>query len=402
MGKILNNGYLKNDFLVESAKGQYIYSAENKKYLDFGMGAGSQIFGHGNKVLGRISNNAIKKGILHNFNNVDIQLLSNKLDNILPLNNYVFCSTGTEATSRAIRYSRSATGKKIIVSFKGGWHGMNEWTLFDDGSRLGINDSLMNNCGVLNLDEKYRINLEYYDDYSLEYITKHSNEIAAIIIEPILGSIPSENNLFWLQKIYELAKLKKIVLIFDEIITGFRCGLSGIAGKLQLKPDIIVYGKILGGGLPIGLVTISDEILNKIEHNNNVVLTGGTFSCSPVIASIALNVVNSLESFNYDKINELSKKTRDDLNSIFKEKKLEITAIGYDSITRLIYTKENVNNRTQRDHFESLNLNFKNNFLLYLFNKNILIPKNGLLFLSSKHSVRDLNFFKNIISDYAI
>ena len=137
---IQNNGYnIINKPVIDSSYGSFLHSISGEKYFDPGLGAGSQILGYSNRSVINAIKNQIEKGSIYLHNNLNIQSFTKKLTEILPsqLTNFIYCNSGSEATQRALRIARAATGRKKIAYFHGGWHGMNEWTMNNDGERFG-------------------------------------------------------------------------------------------------------------------------------------------------------------------------------------------------------------------------------------------------------------------------
>ena len=166
--------------------------------------------------------------------------------------NHVLCSSGTEATQRAVRFARQFTQKKLILSFFGGWHGINEWTLSNDaGNRFGKGVNCLN--GIPNELEQFKLQMQPYDLDALNDILKENKDIAALIIEPIPGSNPTEESLSFFKSVRGLCAEHKVLVIADEIISGFRLASGAISCSLDCEPpDMVVFGKALGGGLPLG------------------------------------------------------------------------------------------------------------------------------------------------------
>ena len=251
---IHNNGYgLINRPIIDSAKGSFLKSISGEEYFDPGLGAGSQILGYSNKSITYAIKNQIEKGSIYLHNNLNIHSLTKKLSEILPpkFTSFIYCNTGSEATQRALRIARVATGRDKIAHFHGGWHGMNEWTMNNDGERFGKFFTSKDD-GIPKILKKNSILLPYNDDKAFEIIKANANDLACIIVEPVQGSNPRSDITEFLKRIQKTCNKFGILFILDEIITGFRLGIGGASKLWNLFPDIITYGKIIGGGLPIG------------------------------------------------------------------------------------------------------------------------------------------------------
>ena len=372
---------------ISSAKGAFLTSSDGRVFFDAGLGAGSQILGHAHADVVAAINQQIMKGSVYLHNNSSIHLLCEELIELLPRSqkNFVFCNSGSEATQRALRLARASTGRDRIAHFQGGWHGMNEWTLVEDGGRFG-NVEKSHIDGIPEIIQHHSLILPYNVDEAFNILEDNSNRLAAIIVEPLQGSNPRNDILPFLKKLQTYCCQNGTLLIFDEIITGFRLGLGGASKKWDLEPDIITYGKILGGGLPIGLVTCTDEVADTTFHDEGKrILTGGTFSANPLIAATGLAVIQALKKQNYDEIDDLGILMRTTLNHSFKNNNIPYSVIGTGSISRLAFTDQPFQNRSERDALEA-SQEIQNLFRKLLLEQDVLWPTNGIIFSGFCHT----------------
>ena len=399
---IHNNGYdIVNEPVIASSQGSFLISISGEKYFDPGLGAGSQILGYSNKQITSAIKNQIEKGSIYLHNNLNIQLFTEKLTEILPsqFTNFVYCNSGSEATQRALRIARVATGRKKIAYFHGGWPGLNEWTMNNDGERFG-KFFIPREDGIPNTLKKNSILLPYNDDKAFEIIQAYSNELACIIVEPVQGSNPRNDITDFLDKIQQICKKFDILFILDEIITGFRLGIGGASKLWNLSPDIITYGKIIGGGLPIGLVSLTNEIAcRSFGDTNKFVPTGGTFSANPLVATAGLSVLNILGAKDYNYINQLGDLLRSLVNSYYKKYGIPLSVIGTNSISRIVFTNQKFKNRMERDYLEQGTQNKQIEFRKKMLDKNILWPNNGILFTGFCNTKNQIEKFATKINE---
>ena len=300
-----------NNFKVKRAKGLLLYG--DKKVLDFSLGNGVNYFGHSHPLI-------VKAVVMEMFKNSTTGCLSenyeevvNKLKNTLPENhhNFIFCSSGMEATTKSVRYAKAATGKSAVVSIKKGWHGQNDWTL-----------EISN--GLPKID---RWHISKISDLRGLWWRK----TACIIYEPLKTSNPSLD-LEFLAEIEHWCKRENTLTICDEIVTGFRFNSKGLYSDLGLNPDIVCYGKILGGGLPISLITMTDEVKRRtFDDESKKVASGGTFSANAVSLAAASAVLDEVNATNYKKLMSKYRDYKTYANSILKNNKI----IGFGPIWRL-------------------------------------------------------------------
>lgn len=268
---------------IKKGDGCRIWDEDDNEFIDFCCSWGPLILGHNNPHV----NAAIKSAVDNGSSFGTPTALENQLaDLILSNNPYIeklrFVSSGTEATMSAIRLARGYTGRNKIIKFEGCYHGHSDGLLVKAGSGLatlgtsssaGVPDSYANETIVLPLHDKQTIGTA---------VSKYKNDIACIIIEPI----PANNGLLlqgsdYLQFLRNVCDKEGILLFFDEVISGFRVGFTGAAGYYAIKPDLIAYGKIIGGGLPVGAYAANAEIMGHVAPDGDV-YQAGTLSGNPV------------------------------------------------------------------------------------------------------------------------
>jgi len=342
------------------------------------MGSGVQIIGHNNPLIREIAKQ-IERGTIYTIPNCHTDRVNSYLkEHINPDldEQYIFCNSGTEANIRAIRLARAYTGKNLVGRFHGGWHGGLDGFLEEHPYSKGIPSET---------NSLFRV-LPYNDDKCLEGITP---DMAAVIIEPAQGSNPRSDIKEFLQKVRDRCNRTGVLLIFDEIMTGFRLSAKGGAGVFGVRPDLITYGKVLGGGFPIGAVGGKTEIM-KTKN----VFYGGTFSANPLsmyAAKLILETIIDKKYIQYDKLNYAGKTFRDELNKFFTKKDVEMRVIGCGPINKIIFTDKFIRNRKERDEFEPRDA--QTTFAKKLQELGVFVNGNGLYHFSMAHTpevVKDL------------
>jgi glutamate-1-semialdehyde 2,1-aminomutase len=268
---------------IAKGKGSKVWDVDGNKYIDFCASWGPLILGHANEKVENAIIGAVKEGT--SFGAPTIQ--ENELAGLILSNHrYVerirFVSSGTEAVMSAIRLARGYTGRNKIIKFEGCYHGHVDSLLvkagsglvtFGESSSAGVPQSFVDETIVIALNDEDAVKAAFEE---------FKNEIAAVIIEPI----PANNGLLlqdgkFLRAIREICSDENALLIFDEVISGFRVGFEGAAGLYDIKPDIITLGKIIGGGMPVGAFAASEKIMNSIAPLGPV-YQAGTLSGNPV------------------------------------------------------------------------------------------------------------------------
>jgi glutamate-1-semialdehyde 2,1-aminomutase len=295
---------------IDKGEGCYIYDADGNKFIDFCCSWGPLILGHAHhEVVERIYQ-TVKNG--SSFG-APTRLENELAELILRNNSFIeklrFVSSGTEAVMSAIRLARGYTGKNLIIKFDGCYHGHADSMLVKAGSGL-VTFGISSSSGVPESVAKDTVVLPLNDNSAVEEaIKKYKEDLAAIIIEPV----PANNGLLlqdkeYLQFLREITKQNNVLLIFDEVISGFRIGFTGAAGYYIIQPDIITYGKIIGGGMPVGAYGASAEIMKKISPDGSV-YQGGTLSGNPV--AMAAGIATLKECLKDNFYSSLEKKTKE-------------------------------------------------------------------------------------------
>ena len=268
---------------IEKGKGSHIWDADNNQFIDYCGSWGPLILGHANPTINEAIRNTIENGCSFGApTRLENQLASLILNNNPYLQKIRFVSSGTEAVMSAIRLARGVTKRNKIVKFDGCYHGHSDSLLVKAGSGL-VTLGSSSSAGVTKANADDTLVLPLASTEAIEEVFKQYNDqSAAIIIEPI----PANNGLLLQEKSYltflrEQCTKNGALLIFDEVISGFRVGFTGAAGYYDIQPDIITYGKIIGGGLPVGAYGASAAIMSHISPDGDV-YQAGTLSGNPV------------------------------------------------------------------------------------------------------------------------
>ncbi|MGO4494949.1 aspartate aminotransferase family protein [Paenibacillus sp. 2RAB27] len=287
--------------------GPRIWDVDGNAYIDYLLGYGPLILGHAHETTTESIYTAMKRGITYGLQHEGEIELARKLTEILPCADKVALSgSGTEAVMLALRLARAYTGKRMIVRFHGHYHGWSDtiFTAFPSSdmrqsdttapSSLGYPTILPGTSGQSEIALEDMILLPWNDFAALETaLREHHDDIAAVISEPVMCNsgcvLPKPG---YLEQMRNLTSELSIVMILDEVITGFRLGLSGAHGKFGLKPDLVTIGKALGGGIAISAVAGSQDIMSLIE--NGTVSHLGTLNGNGVATAAALATIAEL------------------------------------------------------------------------------------------------------------
>ena len=391
---ILNEGYLGNKILFDKAKGSKIF-LKKKNLIDLSMCAGSILLGHNHPILQKSLKNCLKQKI---SNTAAPNLHANKfvlsLKKIIPNSDkIIFCNSGTEAVIKSLRIARAITKKEKIVYVAGGWHGSVDQLLFKPNKKL---KPIEISSGLTNESAKNLIILPYNNiKRSLSILKKDKKKISCIIIEPVQASLPYTNIKDYLKFLEKFSNQNNIPLIFDEMITGLRTNCSSVQKYYNIKPDISIFGKCFGGGLPIGFISISKKTFLKISRLNKKIFFGGTFSANSIITFTANQVLKYIIKNKKRIFKNLENKSiffEKSLNSFFELNNLDLKIYRFHSMLRLVYSKNDLKDRPTRDFFEQKKSTKISKFKKFLFSQKIHYASSGIIFLSYAHSKKDLNY----------
>lgn len=277
-------------------KGAYLTDVDENSYIDYVGSWGPAILGHAYPTVVRAVQQAAENGLSFGAPNVLETELAAKICQHLPAVDQVrFVNSGTEATMSAIRLARGFTGRNKILKFEGCYHGHADSLLVKAGSG-GLTFGVPSSLGVPPAIAVDTYNAIYNDlDSTTAIFEKHGSEIAAVIVEPIAGNMNCVLPVFgFLQALRDLCDHYHSVLIFDEVITGFRVGLAGAQGYYSINPDLTTLGKIVGGGLPVGAYGGRKDIMAQISPEGSV-YQAGTLSGNPIAMAAGLANLEEIE-----------------------------------------------------------------------------------------------------------
>jgi glutamate-1-semialdehyde 2,1-aminomutase len=393
---VLNEGYEQtaNKIYIKKSKACYITDYDNNTYIDTAMGGGSFLLGHNHKQFNKALKKYSHNGSLYTLPNFYTHKIANLLTSIIPhFKRFVFCSTGSEATMRAIRIARSYSNKSKIAIFSGGWHGSHDMLLIDETyqGKEGDPEKILKSNGSLKNILDDIILLPYNHENAFKIIEKNKNDLAMVLIEPIQGSNPRDDMKEFLQKLRHVTEKNNILLGFDEIITGFRIALGGGQEYYGIKADLATYGKAIGGGLPLAIVAGEKDIMDSIKKGNpdnkSPVFMGGTFSANPLSISVGYRGLKYLiknQEKVYSHLNKQSKYLKDSINRICEEEHFSGKIMGTNSMLRFIFTQKDVTSRFTRDKHE-LSYEIQNTFYTNMLLNGVHIASNRINFISLSH-----------------
>ncbi len=322
------NGVGGTPFFTDRASECFLYDSENKEYIDYVCSWGANIVGHANQDVVNKVTQALSRGLSFGTPTELETEFTKEIIKLMPnIEKLRLVSSGTEAVMSAIRLARGYTGKRYIIKFNGCYHGHSDNLLIKAGSGLATFSTPSSN-GVLASNVEYTKVLEYNSVEELERVfKKYPDDIACVVIEPFAGNMnlvkPKQSFITMLR---ELCNKFNTLLIFDEVMTGFRVGLGGAQEILQIKPDLTTLGKVIGGGMPLAAFGGKKEIMDKLSPLGDV-YQAGTLSGNPIAVTAGLTNLKIIQQpgfYNY--LASLTQKLTIGLNDLAKQYRISFVS----------------------------------------------------------------------------
>lgn len=355
--------------VVKSGKGDLIWDVDGNPFIDYCMSWGALMLGHAEesvveKVIGQM-----RCGSSFGITTEMEKDLAEKITSLIPgLDKVRFVSSGTEATMSAIRLARGYTGKNTIVKFNGNYHGHVDSLLIQAGSGVSLLPQASSK-GVPADMLKHTLSVPYNDTELVRSILKSRDDIAAVILEPIaanMGVVPA--TMEFLKMLREETADKGILLIFDEVITGFRVGLKGSSGYFGIQPDLFCFGKIIGGGLPAAAFGGRFDIMDFLAPLGGV-YQAGTLSGNPLAMQAGLATLAKLEHPGfYDELNEKADLLLNPIEELIEARSLPVSLQRVGSMFTFFFSPKKI---TCKEDLIEVNEKKFRGFFQYLFHEGI-------------------------------
>ncbi len=382
-----------NPLFIKSGKGSKIYDADGNEFIDYVGSWGPHIFGHNPDFIKKALAEALENGTSFGApTETEVRMAKLIVDLVPSVEMVRMVNSGTEATMSAVRVARGFTKKDKIIKFEGCYHGHADYFLIKAGSgalTLGVPDS----PGVTKANAADTLIAEYNNIDSVKnLIRENKKEIAAVIIEPVAGNvgvIRANDN--FIKELREICSEEKIILIFDEVMTGFRVAAGGAQEILGIKPDLSTFGKIIGGGLPVGAFGGKKEIMEMIAPRGPV-YQAGTLSGNPLAMSAGYAALKYIKDHPeiYQTLEEKSKYLENGIKENLKKvnKAFSLNRVG--SMMCLFFTEKKV---ADYKSAVSSDTNLFGKYFHSMLTKGIYLAPSQYeaIFVSTAHSIDDLD-----------
>lgn len=387
---------------IKHAQGARFTDVDGNEYVDYIMAYGPQILGHGHEVIVNAIKQQVEIGQTYGVQHHGEIELAQLITRYVPCADLVsFSSTGSEAVQVALRLSRAYTGRSKVIRFNGHYHGWIDTIFTDPVDESDDSISLPVRQGTAGQNQNALqdiVVLPWNDELALtRYLAEHGHEIAAIITEPVMcnsGCIRPKPG--YMQKMRELTMKYGIVLIFDEVITGFRLALGGAQEVLGITPDLVTLGKAVAGGLPLSAVGGRKELMSLIADNR--VNHMGTMNGNPLCTAAAIASIRYLAEEDgraYAEMDRLATCLVEQMNALAKQYSLPLLINRQGPVFHTMFTQESEVTRFQQ--FQQRDADRFSRFAEQLLLSGIAVRPSGLWYVSAAHTQADIDHTLSVV-----
>lgn len=381
---------------MKSAKGAYLTDADDRTYVDYINSWGPAIVGHAHDEVVEAVKLQAEKGFSFGApTELETEIAKFIIENVPNIDQIRMVSSGTEACMSAIRLARGYTGREKIIKFEGCYHGHSDSFLIKAGSGAATFGN-PNSPGVTSGTAKDTLLAKYNDIEQVQDLFRHNQgEIAAIIVEPVagnMGCVLPENN--FLQNLRKVCDENGALLIFDEVMTGFRLAFGGAQELYNVKADIVTYGKVIGGGMPVGAFAARNEIMNKLSPRGDV-YQAGTLSGNPLAMRAGLTTLQLIKNNSnfYEKLNKTTETLDFEIGKILNEKGIAHKINRKGSMMSIFFHTNRVSNFEEA---ADSNHSLFNNFFHQLLAQGIYLPPSGYETWFISDAINDVEIDKTL------
>ncbi|MGV3244158.1 glutamate-1-semialdehyde 2,1-aminomutase [Staphylococcus sp. 11261D007BR] len=375
---------------MDHGEGSHIFDIDGNEYIDYVLSWGPLILGHKDPKVIEAVHQSVDKGTSFGASTIEENKLAELvIDRVPSIEKVRMVSSGTEATLDTLRLARGYTGKNKIIKFEGNYHGHSDSLLIKAGSgvaTLGLPDS----PGVPEGTAKNTITVPYNDLDAVKYaFEQFGDDIAAVIVEPVsgnMGVVPPVGE--FLQGLRDITTSYDSLLIFDEVMTGFRVGYHCAQGYFNVTPDLTCLGKVIGGGLPVGAFGGRKEIMDHIAPSGSI-YQAGTLSGNPLAMTSGYMTLSQLTPESYDYFNELGDMLEEGLTEVFNKHQVPLTINRAGSMIGFFLNEGPVTNFKEANQSD---LELFSDMYRELAEEGIFLPPSQFegMFLSTKHTHEDI------------
>ena len=382
---------MPHQIYIDSAEGPYLTDLDGNQYIDLTCGFGPNVVGNKAQPVEEALAAQIKKGWHYGIPGAEQARLAELIkESSSAVDEVMFCNSGSEATMFAFRAARALTGKRVIALFDGSYHGIHDYALVKAARKSERSEpsSVPLGAGVPDeVSKDLMMMLPYRDENAYELIRKHKDDLALVVIEPVQSSNPRLDNQQFLDGLRDVCTECGVLLMFDEVITGFRIEYGGCQQYYDIKPDLVTYGKAAGGGMPIGIVAGSKRVMNTFSGADDTpaIFAGGTFNGHPLTMVAGIAILEHLKENQeeiYPYLHEQGNRVASEINEFCVSNNIPAQMMNAGSMMHLIFSGETI--ESSRDIDQSL-YKLEKEFYLHLLGHNVIVPGIHLAFISYAH-----------------
>jgi glutamate-1-semialdehyde 2,1-aminomutase len=392
------------NLVIAEGRGSHVIDVAGRELIDYHLGSGPALLGHGHPAITAAVSAQLPKGSTYYFLNEHVIKLAERLVQAVPCAEQVqFTGSGTEATFFALRVARAHTGRTKVLKFEGGWHGMHDYALWGTvptqpsdypharPDSRGIPPSVGEEVLVAPFNDAER---------AVEMVERHANELAAVLVEPLQRVLVPQPG--FLEGLRDVTRRHGIVLIFDEIVTGFRIAWGGAQERYGVVPDLATYGKAMAGGFPMACIAGRAEILAPFDARRterpNLAWASGTLNGNPISASAGLAALDVLSRpGTYERLHRIGGRLRAGIQESGRRHGFPTQALGEDAVFGVRFL-ESAQPRTWMDlqqHDRALGLKWG----IECLKRGLLVNPNEKFYVSIVHSDEDVDRTLQICDD---
>jgi glutamate-1-semialdehyde 2,1-aminomutase len=395
-GCSLGSYYLpeRHEFVVARGRGSRVYDVEGREYLDYVLGSGPMVVGHAHPdVVAAVTEQVQRGSTFYAVNDMAVRL-GERIVAAAPCGEAIkFCNSGSEATFYALRLARAATGRDVILKFEGGYHGHHDYAMMSVApSRLEpFPTPVADSAGIPAAIEKHVLVAPFNDlETTTRIMAEHRHELAAVLVEPLSRMLAPRPG--FLEGLRRATREMGVVLVFDEVVTGFRIAWGGAQERYGVVPDLATYGKIIGGGLPLAAVVGKRDLMELANPRKqgapDYAYVSGTLNGNPVSCAAGLATLALLEQpGSYDRLRAVGERLRGGLRDIAARLGLSAQVLGEGPLANIYFTPDPV-----VDYRSSLRADPRITRQLgrALLERGVLVNLGAKLYLSLAHTDADL------------
>ena len=382
---------MPHQIYIESAEGPYLTDLDGNQYIDLTCGFGPNVVGNRAQPVEEALASQIKKGWHFGIPGAEQARLAELIKESSPaVDEVMFCNSGSEATMFAFRAARALTGKRVVALFDGSYHGIHDYALVKASNKSDRSEPTSSTLGAgipEEISKDLMMMLPYRDENAYELIRKHKDDLALVVIEPVQSSNPRLDNQQFLDGLRAVCTECDVLLMFDEVITGFRIEYGGCQQYYNIEADLVTYGKAAGGGMPIGVVAGSKRVMNTFSGADDTptIFAGGTFNGHPLTMAAGIAILEHLKKNQeeiYPYLHEQGNRIASEINEFCTSNNIPAQMMNAGSMMHLIFSGEEI--QSSRDISHSM-YKVEMEFYLHLLGHNVIVPGIHLAFISYAH-----------------